>query len=128
MSTLKWVFDRDGATPPFAYSVGLAARPSRAYELATTGLPSQHAYAVIKAAAEQLVADGLAPADGLELDEVLQDGYLVRLHRAADTSGCTAARAEYGPDVAVWQVLAPDQWGRFPGDEYYKEGDAQPLM
>ncbi|WP_030372413.1 DUF4262 domain-containing protein [Streptomyces rimosus] len=125
---VKWVFDPDGVEPPFAYSVGLAARPGRAYELATTGLPDRVAYAVITGAADQLVADGLDPADGMELDEVLEGGYVVRLWRVTDTSRCTAARAESGPDVAVWQVLVPDKWGHFPGDPHYAEADAQPLM
>ncbi|MEU7228857.1 DUF4262 domain-containing protein [Streptomyces chrestomyceticus] len=126
--TVTWVCDPDGDEPPFAYTTGLAARPGRAYELAATGLPGPVAHAVITNAAEQLVADGLDPADGLELDEVLEGGYVVRLRRVADTSGCTGARAVYGPDVAVWQVLVPDKWGLVPGDPHYAEAAAQPLM
>ncbi|MEU0857483.1 DUF4262 domain-containing protein [Streptomyces griseofuscus] len=127
--TVKWVFDPDDAEPPYAYTAGLAARPGRAYELATTGLPGRLSHAIITAAAEQLQNDGLEPAEGLELDEVLQGGYLVQLRRAEDTSRCTAARTAHGPDVAVWQILTPDKWGLYPGDTHYSEpAAAQPLM
>lgn len=126
--TVKWVFDPDGIASPFAYTVGLAARPDHAYELATTGLPDRLAHAVITAAAEQLATGHLDPADGLELDQVLQGDYTVRLRRAADTTQCTGARAAHGDDVAVWQILTPDPRNLFPGDPDYAETIAQPLM
>ncbi|MER5482579.1 DUF4262 domain-containing protein [Streptomyces sp. NPDC002812] len=123
------VFDANGRKPPFAYSSGLAARPGHAYELAVTGLPGRWAQGVINGAAEQLVADGLEPAEGLELDNVLRGGFLVRLRRVADTSQCTRALLLGGPDVPVWQILVPDRWGFFPGNPRYSEDPAaQPLM
>ncbi|KIF05163.1 hypothetical protein PL81_14620 [Streptomyces sp. RSD-27] len=126
---VHYVFDADGPKPPFAYSSGLAARPGREYELSVTGLPGRWAQAVINGAAEQLAADCLEPAEGLELDNVLRDGYLVRLRRAVDTSGCTRAQLLAGPEVPVWQILVPDKWGFFPGDRHYSDDpDAQPLM
>ncbi|MEU1221318.1 DUF4262 domain-containing protein [Streptomyces microflavus] len=125
---LKWVFDSTGVEPSLVYTLGLASRPGRAYELATTGLPGPVAQAVIRSAVDQLDVEHLEPAEGLELDETLKDGYLVRLRRAADTSDCTEARVAYGDDVPVWQILIPDKWGYFPGDSHYAEADAQPLM
>ncbi|MFD4933347.1 DUF4262 domain-containing protein [Streptomyces virginiae] len=123
------VFDADGLKPPFSYTSGLAARPGRAYELSVTGLPGQWAHAVINGVVDQLDADHLEPAEGLELDNVLRDGYLVRLRRAVDTSECTRAQLLAGPDVPVWQILVPDKWGFFPGDKHYSDDpDAQPLM
>ncbi|RSS86998.1 DUF4262 domain-containing protein [Streptomyces sp. WAC05292] len=127
--TIHYVFDVDGRKPPFAYSSGLAARPGRLYELATTGLPGRWAQGVINSAADQLVNDGLDPGEGLELDAVLQGGYVVRLRRANDTTQCTHARLLASPDVPVWQILTPDKWGFFPGDTHYSEDpEAQPLM
>jgi hypothetical protein len=126
--TVTYVFDPDGQDVPFAYSVGLAARPGSAWELASTGLPGRLAQAVINGAAAQLVRDNLDPVDGMELDQVLV-GYHVRLRRAEDTTKCTGARLAAGPEVPVWQILTPDQWGHFPGDEHYSEApDAQPLL
>ncbi|MEV0487291.1 DUF4262 domain-containing protein [Streptomyces sp. NPDC050508] len=75
--TVRAIFDPDGKKPPFAYTVGLASRPGRSYELATFGLPNRFAHAVITCAAKQLTKDHLDPAEGLELDEVLLGGYRV---------------------------------------------------
>ncbi|MGW0562871.1 DUF4262 domain-containing protein [Streptomyces sp. NPDC003016] len=126
--TIRWIFDPESTEPPFAYTVGLAARPGRAYELATVGLSGELAHVIITCVAEQLVNDGLDPAEGLELDEVLH-GYLVRLRRVTDTAKCTGARELYGPQVTVWQVLIPDKWGHLPGDPHYTEAAyAQPFM
>ncbi|MFB6505546.1 DUF4262 domain-containing protein [Streptomyces sp. NPDC056099] len=127
--TVRWIFDPDGRETPFAYTVGLASRPGRSYELATFGLPGRLAHAVITCAAEQLVRDHLDPAEGLELDEVLRGGLLVRLRLAKDTSKFTGAREESGPDVPVWQILTPDKWGHFPDDRNFTEDpDAQPFV
>ncbi|MFD3422622.1 DUF4262 domain-containing protein [Streptomyces decoyicus] len=127
--TVRWIFDPDGKETPFAYTVGLAARPIRSYELATFGLPGRLAHAVITCAAEQLVRDLLDPTEGLELDEVLHGGYVVRLRRAQDTSKFTGARELSGPHVPVWQILTPDKWGHFPDDRNFTDDpDAQPLV
>jgi hypothetical protein len=123
--TVRAIFDPDGKNPPFAYTVGLASRPGRSYELATFGLPNRFAHAVITCAAKQLMTDHLDPADGLKLDEVLLGGYTVRLRRATDTSKFTAARELSGPDVPVWQILTPDKWGHFPDDRNYTEDPAE---
>ncbi|MER7761540.1 DUF4262 domain-containing protein [Streptomyces sp. NPDC097619] len=127
--TVHFLSDPDGRTPPVAYSSGLAARPGHAYELAVTGLPGRLSVTVIDGAEEQLVDDGLHPAEGLELDAVLQGGYTVRLRRVTDTTRCAEARVLAGPDVEVWQILVPDKWGLFPGATHYSEDpDAQPLL
>ncbi|MFE6185537.1 DUF4262 domain-containing protein [Streptomyces sp. NPDC056465] len=110
-----WIFDPEGKEPSFAYTVGLGVRPGQAYELALTGLPSDLACAILNGAVAQLVTDDLAPADGLELDDVLV-GFKVRLRPVDDTSALKGIRAELGVDVPVWQVLWPDAWGRFPGE------------
>ncbi|MBV1940827.1 DUF4262 domain-containing protein [Streptomyces sp. BV286] len=122
------IFDPDGDELPFSYTVGLAARPGRAYELATSGTPGTLAAHLLRIAAEQLHVEHLDPAEGMELDAVLQGGFTVRLHLVEDTAKLTSARDLSGPPVTVWQVLVPDKWGCFPGDEYYAQPDAQVLL
>ncbi|MFG3132941.1 DUF4262 domain-containing protein [Streptomyces tendae] len=122
-----WVFDADGVAPSFAYTVGLGARPGRAYELACTTLPAETACTVLNNAAAQLVTDELDPVDGLELDDVLI-GYTVRLRPVRNTSGFQGMRAHLGAQPPVWQVLWPDKWGRFPGDVHYDDEPRQPLL
>uniref|UniRef100_UPI003F4969C3 DUF4262 domain-containing protein n=1 Tax=Streptomyces sp. CA-136453 TaxID=3240050 RepID=UPI003F4969C3 len=113
-----WILDADGVNEAFAYTVGLGARPDRAYELACTTLPAELACAVLNNAAERLVTTNADPVEGLELDGVL-DGLPVRLRRAQDTSEFNAMRARLGVQPLVWQVLFPDRRGRFPGDDLY---------
>jgi hypothetical protein len=118
-------YDPDAApdTPPVTYTVGLAERPGRAYEVAATGLGFWLALHVVEKAAEQLQDDALDPADGLVLDRVL-NARPVRLRRVPEPAtfhGLT-------PDTPVWQVLTPDKWHRFPGDKQYAELWPQPLL
>lgn len=119
------VHDMDGKEPFYAYTVGLARHPGRAYELACVGVAGPLAQVIIRRAAEQLGRDLLEPAEGLELDQVV-NGDLVRLHRVRDTSRFSSnAAAPTGP---FWQILLPDAFGRFPGDRLYPHDDAQPLL
>ncbi|MYX26816.1 DUF4262 domain-containing protein [Streptomyces sp. SID8381] len=124
---VRWIFDTDGSKPPFAYTVGLGARPGRPYELACAGLPAELACSVLNNAAEQLVTDRLDPAEGLELDDVLI-GYTVRLRPVSDTSDFPGMCAPLGEQPPVWQVLWPDVRGRFPGDEDHRDDPHQPLL
>jgi hypothetical protein len=120
-----FVYDPDGDEPPFAYTFGLAARPGRAYEMAAFGLSVRLAHGVIGCAAEQLTRDGIDPAEGLELDEVLAGGYIVRLRLVRDTTRFEGV----APSVPFWQVVVPDKWGHFPGDPHYcDEGPHMQLL
>ncbi|MGW8688027.1 DUF4262 domain-containing protein [Streptomyces sp. NPDC055817] len=113
-----WFFVPDGTSAPFAYTVGLAVLPGRAYELACTGLPAQLACEILNNAAEQLVEDGIDPEDGTVLDGVLI-GYQVRLRRVDDPGEFRQMRAVLDEQPPVWQVLWPDPHGRFRGDPAY---------
>ncbi|MGW7196174.1 DUF4262 domain-containing protein [Streptomyces chryseus] len=124
---VRWIFDADGVSSPYAYTIGLGFRPGRAYELACTTLPAEMACTVLNNAAAQLVTDLLDPAEGLVLDEVLV-GYTVRLQRVEDTSRFTGMRALMGEQPPVWQVLWPDWRGHFPGAEHYSDDPHQSLM
>jgi hypothetical protein len=124
--TVVVVHDMDGREPFYAYSVGLALRPGRPYELACVGLAGPLAQVVIRRAAAQLVRDGLDPAEGLELDQVV-NGDRVRLHLVQDSSRLSNNGTP--PTGPFWQVLLPDAWGRFPGDLHCSISDRdQPLL
>lgn len=119
------VHDMDRKEPFFAYSVGLAQSPGDAYELACVGLAGPLAQVVIRRAVDQLQRDRLAPAEHLELDQVV-NGDLVRLHRVRDASRFSSNGT--APTDPFWQILLPDAWGRFPGDPLYPHDDEQPLL
>ncbi|WP_167163112.1 DUF4262 domain-containing protein [Streptomyces sp. MBT27] len=124
---ILWIFDADGVNQAFAYTVGLAVRPGRAYELACTTLPAELARDVLNNAAAQLVADNADPAEGLELSEVLE-GLPVRLRRVRESGEFKGMRARSGEQPPVWQVLFPDRRGRFPGHPRYDETLPQRLL
>ncbi|MGC4950973.1 DUF4262 domain-containing protein [Streptomyces sp. DT224] len=113
-SGVVWVPTADGVQPSVAYTVGLGDRPGREYEIAVFGLPLHPAYALALAVAETLVRNGQDPADGLELEGVVDEPHLVRLRRVQDTS-----LLEGVGDVPVWQPVVSDKWGRFPGDPHH---------
>ncbi|MEU5181213.1 DUF4262 domain-containing protein [Streptomyces longwoodensis] len=116
--------DSDGTEPPLTFTCGLAHRPGRAYELAVTGLGFWLALSILTKAAEQLVDDGLDPAEGMELDRVL-NGRRVRLRRVLGHGVLPGVPTA----TRVWQVLTPDKWGRFPGDHHYDLPEwPQPLL
>ncbi|MFE1289698.1 DUF4262 domain-containing protein [Streptomyces sp. NPDC058751] len=119
------VHDMDGDEPFYAYSVGLAQRPGRAYELACVGVVGPLAQVIIRRAAEQLQRDLSEPAEHLELDQVV-NGDPVRLHRVRDAS--RFSNNGPAPTCPFWQILLPDAWGRFPGDLLYPHGDEQSLL
>ncbi|MBG7704857.1 DUF4262 domain-containing protein [Streptomyces sp. MC1] len=121
---VRHVHDPDSSVPPRTYTDGLAQRPGRAYELAVTGLGYWLADSVLTAAAEQLTDDCLDPAEGMELDRVL-NGFPVRLRLAQGAISLPGIAA----GTPIWQVLTPDKWGRFPGDHHYAQSAGpQPLL
>ncbi|MFJ8301299.1 DUF4262 domain-containing protein [Streptomyces sp. NPDC094447] len=126
---VRWVFDPDGVKPPFAYTLGLCSQPWHGdYELALVGLPARLAGTALNSTVDQLILQGLTPAEGLEVTGVLV-GFPVRLRRAADTRPFPGMRSLFGHQPDVWQVLIPDSAGRFPdADNYGDNRQAQPLM
>ncbi|WP_442538634.1 DUF4262 domain-containing protein [Streptomyces pseudogriseolus] len=114
------VWDPDHVTPPYTYTIGLADRPGRAYELAVSGLPYPLADDVLDCAMAQLEEDDLTPADGLELDRVLR-GHLARLRPVTGTGRFRGL----APATPLWQLLMPDHAGRFPGEDHYVQGDSR---
>ncbi|OIV35925.1 hypothetical protein BIV57_19015 [Mangrovactinospora gilvigrisea] len=115
--------------PPFAYTIGLAHWPGRRYELAVAGMDPGCAAAVLGSAADRLVLAGLAPAEGLVL-EAAAEGFPLRLRRAGRQEEFTLLPAFFGASAPppVWQVLAPDRHGRFPGEPRYDGPGDQPLL
>lgn len=122
-----WIFDPDGRSAPFAYTVGLAARPALSYELALSGFSAELACAVLNNTAARLITGGIEPDEGLALDDVIE-GYEVRLRLVDDVSDFHGMREVLGEQPAVWQVLWPDARGRFPGDPGHRDEPTQHLL
>lgn len=124
-SSVIWVPTPDGEKPSLAYTLGLADRPGRAYEVAAFGLPLHLANSMILAAADQLARRHQDPAEGLEVEDILTGGYRARLRLVQDT----AALEGIGEGVPVWQVVTSDRRGHFPGHPHHDPSDPyrQPL-
>ncbi|MFB6700242.1 DUF4262 domain-containing protein [Streptomyces rubiginosohelvolus] len=115
---IVWMTDQ-GGRDPVAHTAGLADQGGRGYELACSGLPAELACSLLNSAAGQLDADGLDPADGLILDEALEDIYTVRLRPVSDLSHLDGIHGEFEARPPVWQVLWPDIMHRFPDEPGY---------
>jgi hypothetical protein len=123
--SLRFLPDSAGKEPTLTYTTGLSARPGYAYELAAAGLTYRLAQYVIPRSIEVL-AEADEPAEGLELEGVLTP-WRVRLHRVEKPTLFHGSAI----GIPVWQVLTPDKWHLFPGDEHYTDESgqwAQPLL
>ena len=102
--------------PGYIYTTGLTAT-YRHPELVIAGLPPEAAHGVLVAAVERIEEDGPLEAGG-EYDRIAE-GFLVRV-RAIAPAFCRLSFAVsdrfYGRSVPAWQVVWPDQRGRFPGE------------
>lgn len=108
---------RDPHIAAFTVSVGLRTRPDRAYELVLGGLDTMNAAGILLDLDKHLIREAIHPSDGLELRGVISGGIPVRLRRAsADGIHGQIGRAVYGTDAETWQMVWPDEAGRFPGD------------
>ena len=115
--------------PPLAYTVGLHTRPGRAYELAFAGGGPDLSTKVLNSLAIWLADRGVEPADGLEIDGLLQGGLGLRLRLASRPEDLGVIHAIYGTTPPVWQALWPDRNDRFPGDAHYDLSvTVQPLL
>jgi uncharacterized protein DUF4262 len=119
-----WAVTAVADDPPFAYTTGLHDTWGHP-ELVIAGLSAHQAHGVLHAAVS-LVADGAAFADGAESGGVLK-GFRVRF--AAITGGpFYMTRRHYGFDPARLQIIWPDPFGRFPGEEGCDTGMALAQM
>lgn len=110
-------------TRPIAYTVGLHVRPYRDYELAVSGLEAEESVGVLNALAMVLVDRRLQPADGLEIDGILQHGLGLRLRAVSRPEELGVIGALYDAIPPVWQAVWPDRENRWPGDNAYGLSD-----
>lgn len=120
---LVGVFDPDGETTPFTYTIGLAAHGGAEYLMA--GIDPRQAGGVLNGLGDKL-AHGWRP-QGEVVDEVLGGGYRVRLVEMTDENEAHQARnwwADRGEaPVRIVQLVFPDPAGHLPG-----EPDCQPVF
>lgn len=124
---VQYVFDPDDGEPPFAYTIGLCTRPDHPYELAVAGFSPQNAHVLLNRVPEVMVRDGIQPCEGVEIPDTLV-GLPPKLRRCVSTDNFTIGRAIYGGDSDTWQVLCPDEDGRYPGDPGFAHAQAQVLL
>src|SRR6185437_7051153 len=113
-----------GATPQFAYTVGVSV--TRGFELAISGLPIETMHDARNTLARRALddADSFVPSDGLLVDGVFAPPFQPRLNQAHETWPFGMIRRALGPSLrlAVWQAQFPDIGCRYPGDAEYAYG------
>jgi hypothetical protein len=108
--------DTDGESPQFAYTVGVSQR--RGFEFAVSGLSFPTMEAVLEELARKALDGNLLPEDGLLVEDVLGDGYLLKLRpvHLAHAFGMMRRVLGGAERPPVWQAQFPDKQGRHPGD------------
>jgi hypothetical protein len=111
----------DEETPQFAYTIGLT--PRHGYELAMNGCDFDDMHHALNQISQRADRKELAPVDGLLIEGVLADGYLLRLKLANPSWSGAFPWVQTALGVAapplIWQVQFPDKDGRWPGKEGY---------
>ncbi|MGZ4745665.1 MAG: DUF4262 domain-containing protein [Oryzihumus sp.] len=127
----KVLVDGSGHVPyHFGYSLGLADQLHP--EVFLRGPMPPNVVAGLVDHLVHKVQEGLVLSDGLILDGLLKDGYTLRVHGpvAADDAETHLAVLLFGDlGQTAYQVLWPDQSGRFPTDPDFdpKLASSQPL-
>lgn len=121
---------------PFAYTIGLAQ--SRGYELICVGGVGSATMSSILNSTVVALSKRDSWVDGLLLDEILGEGFLVKIVEATDPAVYTeyaigaVRRTERtlaeGQTFPIWQILLPDAAGVFPDEEGYNTDFAQTLL
>ncbi|WP_159053425.1 DUF4262 domain-containing protein [Streptomyces regalis] len=113
-----WVFDPDGSSPPFAYTIGFG--PSFGHpEVVVAGLPEETSEGVLSSA-QAMLAEGHTYGEGDVSGDILE-GFSVRFRgvsRDLVNANLVQAEAFYGDRAfAVLQLLWPDRDGDYPCEE-----------
>ena len=119
IDTFGWAVqgvERDGAHPPWAYTVGLT--PRRQPELVITGMGLTRATQVLNGVAAHLLHAG-APEPGTQA--ALLDGPVVEVVRvAAPWAHLNMAVEFYGQRIRGLQLVHTDKHGHWPWDQAYQ--------
>lgn len=111
--------------PQVTSTVGLTARGLP--ELAVVGLDEQTGGALLHELAGRL-AVGQVPADGAQVDGLLDAGAPPCLDEPVRPHVHLPAADLYGDAVVVRQLVWPDAEGRLPGDDGFAHADRQSLL
>jgi Domain of unknown function (DUF4262) len=116
---------RERQRPPYAYTVGLAARGRP--ELVVTGLPYHRAVDLLNAAARHALRAG-APRPGAVVP--LRGGPLTEIVRVAEPGvHLAAAAAINGPGFRALQLVYADDRGHWPWESDFRGGcGGQPVL
>ncbi|GAA3867459.1 hypothetical protein GCM10023084_20690 [Streptomyces lacrimifluminis] len=113
-----WVFDPDGGSPPFAYTIGFKATFGHP-ETVVTGLPEGTSEGVLGSVHAELES-GATFSDGDVSDDVLE-AFAVRFMAVSvdSLSDILTQAVEFygGRNFEALQLCWPDKDGNFPGDE-----------
>jgi hypothetical protein len=112
--------DPEGHTPQFSYTIGVFHQ--RGYEFAMSGASIAAMHYTLNEVARRALDGKLTPIDGLLIEGVLEDGYLLRLreaHPSWQEFGWMAPALHLVSQPKVWQVQFPARGGQFPGQPGY---------
>lgn len=113
-----WVFDPDGESPSFAYTIGFKATFGRP-ETVVVGLPEGTSEGVLSSVCAELES-GASFSDGDVSDDVLE-AFSVRFMAVSEdflSNTLTQATEFYGgQNFEALQLYWPDGDGNFPGDK-----------
>lgn len=111
-----WAVQGVGSEPSVAYTVGLAKKSVP--EIMLMGLPMEVAHAILNTVARQLTGGTLSLKEGVNIDGVFE-GFPAQFRELTFVESdrhMPVACIVAGYTVPAWQLLWPDENGRFPGD------------
>jgi hypothetical protein len=113
-----WVFDPDGASPPFAYTIGFGSSFGHP-EVAVAGLSEETSEGVLTSV-QAMLAEGHTYGEGDTSGDILE-GFSVRFRGISQdllNANLVQAAVFYGDRaVTALQLVWPDRDGNYPGDE-----------
>ena len=124
----RWIVQgvqRERQRPPYAYTVGLAARQRP--ELVVTGLAYDRAVDLLNGVAEHVLHADM-PRPGTVVP--VRDGGVVEIVRVSEpTVHLAVAAAINGPGFLALQLVYADEQGRWPWDAGFRGGrGGQPVL
>jgi hypothetical protein len=111
--------DPASGDPQYAYTVGLSSQDKYGYEFAISGLSPTGSHAFLWNAVRAIEKFGITPDDAVEVPEVGAGDYKVRLRAASTNAQFGMIEQLLGERSAVWQLMCPDEQGRYPGNPAY---------
>lgn len=127
---ISYVFDPDGVSAPYGYTIGLTEHGDGCPEFILTGLDIELTSIFLNSMAERVLSRGQRFAHGQTVDDLVAErSVLIVAGPATDALHPGALYSHYGDAFTLQQVVWPDPAGRFPWDDGYTLPDTvQPLL